>query len=81
MPGTQANIAQAIRQRGADYLVAVQDNHRILVDSIREFFVQFKAAPQRTPHAVAESVRRITAASSPGGHPKSPSDGHLKIPQ
>jgi predicted transposase YbfD/YdcC len=56
--GTQANIAQAIRQRGADYLLAVKDNQPTLADSIREFFVLFKAAPQRTPHAVAESVEK-----------------------
>lgn len=56
--GTQVNIAQAIRQRGADYLLAVKDNQPTLADSIREFFTLFKAAPERTPHTVAESLEK-----------------------
>jgi len=35
--GTQANIAQAIRDRGADYILAVKDNQPTLADSIRDF--------------------------------------------
>jgi predicted transposase YbfD/YdcC len=54
--GTQANIAQAIRDRGADYVLAVKDNQPILTDSLRDFFAQFKTAPQRTPHTTAETV-------------------------
>ena len=45
--GTQANIAQAIRNRGADYVLAVKDNQPILADSLRDFFALFKTAPQR----------------------------------
>jgi predicted transposase YbfD/YdcC len=54
--GTQANIAQAIRDRGADYVLAVKDNQPTLADSIRDFFVQFKANPDSTPHAAIEAI-------------------------
>ena len=56
--GTQANIAQAIRERGADYVLAVKDNQPLLADSIRDFFTQFQAVPERTPHTVAETVEK-----------------------
>jgi predicted transposase YbfD/YdcC len=56
--GTQANIAKAIRGRGADYILAVKDNQPILADSMRDFFAQFTAAPERTPHAVAETIEK-----------------------
>jgi predicted transposase YbfD/YdcC len=35
--GTQANIAQAIRERGADYVLAVKDNQPKLASSIEDF--------------------------------------------
>jgi predicted transposase YbfD/YdcC len=56
--GTQANIAQAIRDRGAAYVLAVKDNQPTLAASIRDFFVQFQAQPERTPHRVAETVEK-----------------------
>jgi predicted transposase YbfD/YdcC len=56
--GTQANIAQAIRDRGADYLLAVKDNQPTLADSLRDFFAQFEAAPEKTPHSVAETIEK-----------------------
>lgn len=57
--GTQANIAQAIRDRKADYVLAVKDNHPILADSIREFFALFKSAPaSRTPHDFFETIEK-----------------------
>lgn len=56
--GTQANIAQAIRDRGADYVLAVKDNQPTLAASIRDFFVQFQAQPTLTPHTVAETVEK-----------------------
>ena len=56
--GTQANIAQAIRDRGADYVLAVKDNQPILAEALREFYAQFRAAPERTPHAVAHTVEK-----------------------
>lgn len=56
--GTQANIAQAIRERGADYVLAVKDNQPILADSVRDFFALFKAAPEKTPHTVAATVEK-----------------------
>lgn len=56
--GTQANIAQAIRDRGADYILAVKDNQPTLAASMRDFFVQFQAQPARTPHAVSETVEK-----------------------
>jgi len=56
--GTQANIAQAIRDRGADYVLAVKDNQPTLGESLRDFFALFKAAPQLTPHTLAETVEK-----------------------
>jgi predicted transposase YbfD/YdcC len=56
--GTQANIARAIRDRGADYVLAVKDNQPTLADSIRDFFQQFKAVPGKTPHSIAETVEK-----------------------
>lgn len=54
--GTQATIAQAIRDRGAEYILAVKDNQPTLADSMRDFVAQFKMAPERTPHGVAETI-------------------------
>jgi predicted transposase YbfD/YdcC len=56
--GTQTSIAQAICDRQADYVLAVKDNQPQLADSIRDFFAQFKVAPQRTPHTVTETVEK-----------------------
>ena len=56
--GTQASIAQAIRDRGADYVLAVKDNQPILADAMRDFFALFEAAPERTPHTVTETVEK-----------------------
>jgi predicted transposase YbfD/YdcC len=56
--GTQANIAQAIRDRDADYILAVKDNQPTLADSMRDFFTQFKAVPERTPHTASETVEK-----------------------
>ena len=56
--GTQATIAQAIRDRGAEYILAVKDNQPTLADSMRDFYAQFKAVPERTPHGVAETVEK-----------------------
>lgn len=56
--GTQTNIAQAIRDRGANYVLAVKDNQPTLANSMRDFFAQFKAAPDRTPHAMAQTVEK-----------------------
>lgn len=56
--GTQANIAQAIRERQADYVLAVKDNQPLLADSMRDFFTQFKEAPQRTPHSATETLEK-----------------------
>lgn len=56
--GTQSNIAQAIRDRGADYLLAVKENQPTLADSMRDFFDQFLTAPERTPHTFTETVEK-----------------------
>jgi predicted transposase YbfD/YdcC len=56
--GTQASIAQAIRDRGADYILAVKENQPTLADSMREFFDQFLAAPEQTPHTFTETVEK-----------------------
>jgi predicted transposase YbfD/YdcC len=56
--GTQASIARAIRDRGADYLLAVKDNQPRLAEALRDFFAQFKTAPERTPHTTSETVEK-----------------------
>lgn len=56
--GTQPSIAQAIRDRGANYILSVKDNQPILADSMRDFFVAFQAAPEKTPHRFEEVVEK-----------------------
>lgn len=56
--GTQASIAQAIRNRGADYILTVKDNQPILADAMRDFFALFKQAPDKTPHTLVETVEK-----------------------
>jgi predicted transposase YbfD/YdcC len=56
--GTQGNIAQAIQSKGADYVLAVKDNQKLLADSINDFFEQFQAFPDRTPHQFFETLEK-----------------------
>ena len=39
-------------------MLAVKDNKPLLADSIRDFFAQFQAAPERTPHTLAETIEK-----------------------
>jgi hypothetical protein len=52
--GTQANIAQAVRDRGVDYVLAVKDDQPKPAESIRDFMTDFKAQPQ---HATSDAYR------------------------
>lgn len=57
--GTQTAIAEAIQERGADYVLAVKDNQPRLVESIRDFWRSFRAHPAvHTPYLFAESVEK-----------------------
>jgi len=56
--GTQPSIAQAIRNRGADYILSLKDNQPNLADSVREFFAAFQANPDKTPHRFNEVVEK-----------------------
>jgi predicted transposase YbfD/YdcC len=57
--GTQTNIAQAIQDRGADYVLAVKDNQPKLAESIQDFWHSFRAHPaDHTPHGFAETVEK-----------------------
>jgi predicted transposase YbfD/YdcC len=56
--GTQPNIAQAIRDRGANYILSVKDNQPKLADSVQDFFVAFQSAPDKTPHQFDEVVEK-----------------------
>lgn len=57
--GTQANIAQTILDRGADYILAVKDNQPKLAESIEDFWHCFRAHPAAdTPHQFVESVEK-----------------------
>lgn len=57
--GTHANVAQAIRDRKADYVLAVKDDQPTLADSIRDLFALFKSAPpNQTPHGFFKSIEK-----------------------
>jgi predicted transposase YbfD/YdcC len=65
--GTQPNIAQAIRDRGADYVLAVKDNQPTLAASIEDFVSAFEAAPGKTPHQFHEVVEKDHGRWKSGG--------------
>jgi len=56
--GTQPSIAQAIRDRGADYILSVKDNQPKLAESMKDFFATFQSAPNKTPHSFSEMVEK-----------------------
>lgn len=56
--GTQPSIAQAIRERGADYILSLKDNQPTLAESVQDFFAAFQAAPDKTPHRFDEVVEK-----------------------
>ncbi len=56
--GTQRNIAKAIRDRGANYILSVKDNQPTLADSVQDFFVAFESAPDKTPHQFVEVIEK-----------------------
>lgn len=57
--GTQTAIAKAIRDRGADSILAVKDNQPKLAESIQDFWRSFRAHPaSHTPHSFAETVEK-----------------------
>jgi predicted transposase YbfD/YdcC len=56
--GTRASIAQAIRDRGADCVPAVEDNQPLLADSVRDFFAQFQVALEHTPHTATQTMEK-----------------------
>lgn len=57
--GTQTNIAQAIQDRGADYVLAVKDNQPKLAESIQDFWRSFRAhSADHTPHGFTETVEK-----------------------
>lgn len=57
--GTHGNIAQAIRDKEADYVLAVKDNQPKLAESITAFFDIGQAEGwKNTPHTYTESVEK-----------------------
>ncbi len=56
--GTQADIAHAIRERGANYILSAKDNQPKLAESIRDFYAIFKTNPAKTPHSFAETIEK-----------------------
>ena len=57
--GTHSNIAQAIRDKGADYVLAVKDNQPKLAESITTFFTIGQAEKwKNVPHTYTESVEK-----------------------
>lgn len=57
--GTHSNIAQAIRDKEADYVLSVKDNQPKLAESITTFFEIGKTDGwKHTPHTYVESVEK-----------------------
>jgi predicted transposase YbfD/YdcC len=57
--GTHGHIAQAIRDKEADYVLAVKDNQPKLAESITAFFaIGQTEAWKNTPHTYTESVQK-----------------------
>lgn len=56
--GTQPGIAQAIRDRGANYILSLKDNQPTLAASVSDFFEAFQGAPGKTPHTFDEVVEK-----------------------
>lgn len=57
--GTHSNIAKAIRERDADYVLAVKDNQPKLAESITTFFAIGQAEKwKNTPHTYTESLEK-----------------------
>lgn len=57
--GTHTTIAQAIRDRQADYVLAVKDNQPLLADSIKDFFaIGQQAQWHNTEHDYFETVEK-----------------------
>lgn len=56
--GTQPNIAESIRERRADYVLAVKNNQPLLAESINDFFTIFRNEPEKTPHTYTESTEK-----------------------
>ena len=57
--GTQTAIAEAIQDRGADYVLAVKDNQPKLAESMEDFWRSFRAHPAvHTPHWFAQTVEK-----------------------
>jgi predicted transposase YbfD/YdcC len=57
--GTQTAIAEAIQERGADYVLAVKDNQPRLAESILDFWQSFTRHPAaHTPHRFAETIEK-----------------------
>jgi predicted transposase YbfD/YdcC len=57
--GTHSNIAQAIRDKEADYVLAVKDNQPKLAESITDFFEVGQAAGwKNAPHSFVETVEK-----------------------
>jgi predicted transposase YbfD/YdcC len=56
--GTQPSIAQAIRHRGAEYILSLKGNQLTLAESVQDFFTAFQADPGKTPHRFDEVVEK-----------------------
>jgi predicted transposase YbfD/YdcC len=62
--GTQTNIAQGIRDKKADYVLAVKKNYPRLAEAMSNFFMQFQsAAPDKIPHSF-----QVRAPHAPANH-------------
>ena len=62
--GAQPSIAQAIRDRGAGYVLAVKDSQAQLCESLRDFFALFQDAPGKTPHAFYQTLEPLAKVSA-----------------
>jgi len=62
-PDAPTEIAQAIRDRGGDYVFTAKDTHPTLAASLRDFHARFKANPWGIPHTVFETTDKKAGRS------------------
>lgn len=58
--GTQKQIAQKIRESGADYVLALKGNHEIMFEEVRRYLLEAKGSKNfgKEPHDFLETVEK-----------------------
>lgn len=66
MPAMPTALAQAIRNQGGDYVLAVGNSHPALTASLRDFHSRFMTDPQSVPHAEYKMTAKQLARGGAG---------------